>query len=283
MLFVLVLIPAAAPVPPPRDPLPPAVRKAVEEVKKHMAAPTIRDAEVRVWREAGGKFDKALDRLATAVEEARFKQPAAGEGGNLDARLLAIAADRRRRPEVYRAMAKYYVRDPSPNTVGWVPAPSPRPADLRKDCRLVWEYLLLYPSGKSETDDYAERAMNALPVIGGDESLPALVARFRLLCRKHDKEDTIDADQRRRNQVWHTLEKFRTAAGVRAMLECAAWARKQWAGLPYADFRPDYARWLRYQLTGFNKGSWAAAVKALPRDRLPADQRKLLAEALKED
>src|SRR5262249_4255220 len=120
-----------------------------------------------------------------------------------------------------------------------------------------------------------------LAKIGNDDSLPALVGHFRLFCRQQYKEDVTDTNQWALSLIREAIQKFYTERGLRAMLECAAWSRKQWHGLPEASFRPDSVKWVRQRLQ-VDKKEWAKALKALRRDRLPADQRKLLDEALKD-
>jgi hypothetical protein len=92
------------------------------------------------------EFDAALDTMA-ALLTPELEQLARGyEGEDIVAKLVAIAAHRRDRPEMYQEMIEVYVKPQPPIARGLPARPQlAKPEHLTAEHRLAWEYYVLRP------------------------------------------------------------------------------------------------------------------------------------------
>src|SRR2546423_741623 len=117
----------AAPVPEPV--LPPKAQAALQHAREYLEVDFHPE-----WlpAQAGNDLDAALDTLG-GVNAGTLKALARREGEGLDAKLLAIALDRRQRPDAYRELADRY-RGGRRGTVF-----APKAEHAKEEWRLVWE------------------------------------------------------------------------------------------------------------------------------------------------
>lgn len=234
----------------------------------------------RKLREAGLAFTEILDGLVARLEEPLARRVRAAEGRNMDAKLAAIALDRKARPEVYEEITRAYVEAvlPFPRPVATT---TPRLSDVhaKEPYRLPWEYFLLKPSSDG-TSQVSERALDALEKIRNDASIPTLTHLYQATCREGIHLRQVDTTQTR---LLKTLSTLRSERGLRAMLECASMSNRQKAMRGAGESDWDADRFVRQTISGQfgHKTEWGKLVPALPKEGLTVEEKRLLEEALK--
>ena len=311
---------ACAQVPPPTDRLPSAaatrtlarVTAALEDVhlNDHVLAAEFGGPPARF----GGRADPrkarlkvvtdGLAQLLTELGDAAVVDVAKGEGSSLAAKLVAIALDRRDHPGAYEALDQVYGSENGIGQAGGnATVAGPRMVRIRKEhirpqYRLAWEYrLLVFPALDEVTGrepDPEGPGVEALP--GGPVTLPptfegvrrtgtdatvsTVTFAFRHACT--DDERGRD-DSQLRWFCWAILESHVTPTALRAILDCAEFAERQWAKQKPTTPGPrgtDPAVWvarLADAPTAEGREKWRVAAAAVAAGPLTARQREMLA------
>jgi hypothetical protein len=199
----------------------------------------------RTRTECLAEVKAGIDRLIDELGEDAAGRLARAEGRSAVAKLLAVALDRRRHPERYRELDRVYGSEggegeaPRGGAAGRL-AVRIRAEHVNEAYRLAWEFRLLTapavdePRGRFIGGGPAESGLpgvrmsptfEAVMRVGDERSIPALVYFFRHACRDDGDTQLLAA---KRAYTLDVLESFRTAAALRAILECAEWAERQW-------------------------------------------------------
>ena len=223
------------------------------------------------------EFADTLRQIGARLDMNTVQQIAALEGSDVRATLVAIAWDRRQRPQVYREIEQEYV--------WFVVNPGGRALasheledkHATEAYRLPWEYLLLSPPFPSPVGGYDERAREALLRLRNDAAVAAIVCAFgTTTVEGTDPESGHDG-----GQYIRTLSLFDNAAGLRGILQCLSLAEdrrrrhppqegEEYKTLKYIfnylqnDTRPEHA------------ALWRGVIAAYPRQGLTAMQKSLL-------
>lgn len=237
--------------------------------------------------EASAKFDRALDVLADCVDEATARRLTAAEATSMNAKLLAIARDRRRHPKRYQELWQTYdLMAPGVDNLHLRLPRSPPLAEKHatEEYRLAWEYRLLDPKTAERGLDRPP-TLEALARLRKDASVLTLVYYFRCFCQ--------DDDERKWNGHRYTmasdaLKEFRTSRALAGLLECVAWQKQQYARLGPSPERKYLPEEMIHKLASRSRlipdkelQEWRVVIVTFPQEGLPAEQRRWLDEALK--
>jgi hypothetical protein len=245
-------------------------------------------------RQVAADLDRELDKLVSALGEPLAEKVARTEAQSIAGKLVAIALDRRLRPERYELLALAYKRgDPTAQRDPIVPLMVVKKEHVRENLRMAWEYRLLIAPAIDEplqgaSDDPGLPGVRMSPTfevikrLKNDASLPSVVFFFRHICRD-DRDGKSFAVQR--GYALDVLESIRTAEALKAILDCAEWAESQWArSKPEEDtpgHSPNAARWIIDLISPnrLDNEIWRKLVKDLPEAGLSDRQRAMLGDA----
>jgi hypothetical protein len=235
---------------------------------------------LRRLEEAGERFDQGLQELAQKTSPESAAAAESAEGKDILAKLIMIAVDRARRPEVYAEIDQKYVHY-SVNTERRAPvSPFPEGIHLKEKYRLAWEYWLLWPGFDLPRGHVDEHILYALQRIGNPASLAAMEYCYGLTCRK-----VADPHQAQRTQLYllRSMGGFASEDGLRTLLRCLAESER----LPYKD-APEYKEMWRWDNGGPDKyvahllckpqvrSKWQEVLTRFDRSAVPEGERGIL-------
>lgn len=182
------------------QPAPPAALRAavadtfvVPEVAASKKVPPAQSR--RVLDAAARDFDRQLDAIADSMTPAAAAQAIAHESDSIEAKLAAIAADRKARPAVYAEIFGTYVAPSELLSQSGRP-PAPSRAHATEPFRLAWEYVLLRPRSSDTAARYEDGAADAVGQIGNPKSIVTLVHLVRVSTQPGARIDFAETRQR---------------------------------------------------------------------------------------
>jgi hypothetical protein len=193
----------------------------------------------RKVEEAGERFDQGLQELARITSQEAAAAARSDEGKDIRAKLIMIAVDRARRPEVYAEIDRRYVHFSVSREMRAAVAPFPEDTHVQEKYRLAWEYWLLWPGFDSLPGHADEGVLYAIQRIGSPASLISLEHCYRLTCRKVASPRQVCKSQ---VVLLRSVVAFETYDGLRALLCCLAASE----GLPYESDRDYRLGWAWY-------------------------------------
>jgi hypothetical protein len=186
--------------------------------------------------QAAQDFDRALAEAAPLLTEAARTQALANEATSIDAKLVVLADDRRRRPAVYEEIFQAYVRaQPRPTQSGR--APLPADVHVVETYRLAWEFFLLSPRPENTLPAFERGAADAVARIGNPRSASTLEHMVRVATQ--DQARPVDATERQRLALGALagIPGPRGAAAIANVLDLID-ARRQRATVAASDWDP---------------------------------------------
>jgi hypothetical protein len=210
--------------------------------------------------QAAAELDAALSLVAAHVTTVEAAVALANEAESIEAKLKAIAVDRKQRPQNYDELFRTYVAH----------SPAPLAATrkhLTEPFRLAWELVILAPNGGGSGADEARRAARALATIGNPASSVTLLHVFRLSSdTKLPVTESLDAVQRHLLDAFVELPNRQVAKDIATALR---WARAYRIGHeprgvdwdPIAHVVTAIAR-----MAAPKRDAWRAIVHAVPPD-----------------
>ncbi|MFO0809078.1 MAG: hypothetical protein U0746_10675 [Gemmataceae bacterium] len=259
----------------------------------------------QAYAEFAGELDRLLDAFGEdkIEQEKRAERIARTEGQSLAGKLVAIALDRRRRPELYEAVENEYgsvATGVKPKGTGARFDPGRqfiKKKFIDEQYRLVWECRLLAApaaaerpfigGGVSKVGDvsgiHMPPTLEALVRIGNETSAISLVFFFRHACRDGDGPF---GDMPNIEDALEVIESLPTVNGLRAVLACAEWCEWNKGGAFAPNgFRRESppAAWVKDlgSSTRPDRDKWRKALAELPEDSLSERQREIVRTAKK--
>jgi len=248
--------------------LPPAIANLVNEGKEALLNKHFEGEALTV--DASKRFDQAMERLTEIVDEKLIATLRDMEAQSIDVKLVLIAWDRKKRPELYEEIRQTYVCFPLDRRYRnpWGHPPPLQEKHSVEEYRIVWEYFILAPRGGGETFGGSIFAVQALPKIRNDASLVTLVYEFGLTCRE-------GAGLAGTNQsgLLGAIAGFKNDKAVRALLKCAEIAKNE-------KPRKHYDTNLEIVGSILASKEFETVLKAFPVDSLAVDEHELFERLL---
>jgi len=225
----------------PRDPLRAATADTFV-VMERLASKKSRGPEIlRTLDAAARDFDRQLDAVALALTPAAAAQAIAHESDSIEAKLAAIAADRRARPAVYAEIVGTYVTPATASQSGRPPAP--KRAHEAEAFRLAWEYALLRPHSSDAAPFYEDGAAEAIARIGNPKSIVTLLHAMRVATQPEARADLSSERQRIALRGLTGIPTAESAAAIGQSLRMIETrkppAHREWNPRQYAVMRID--------------------------------------------
>ena len=242
--------------------------------------------EVREQFRQGHAFEECVDRLGARLN-ANIAAQAVGEE-NMPAKLVAIAWDRKQRPDLYREIDDAYITAQehrrTHNDRRAVQAPLLQTQHATETYRLTWEFFLLRPRLPSCIALYDHRAAEALARLKSEKSLTTLVHQFRT----YDKPTVTSLTRQRQELVLGAIAGFQNEKALEALIQCASVSEPS----PDADSktserRIDASQWIYDRLTARDQPEFRDAWKAVlqrtaVKSETPNDKQQRLLSRLNE-
>lgn len=250
----------------------PLLDKAQKLINSRFAGP----ARLIAGKSNHQEFVDTLNEIGSQMNGDIAPDIAALEGTDIRAKLMTIAWDARRRPQIYREIEQEYVYLVVRPLVRAFSSHYLENKHATETYRLAWEYILLSPAFQTGVGQYDLRAEEALERIQNNASIVTLVTMFGTTTVEGTAEDSISG-----NEFIGSLSRFDNPQGLQGLLQCLSLAeakqQKHPVKNPYAAPTVEVMhKYLTTENTPERIAHWRELIAAQPRKGLPSTHKQFL-------